>query len=83
MDILGVSPDDVQDVMEMTEKIEMYACNVLKDNDKTLALSALMSACVNTTLSQCRTFDEVQLYTNMFVQILDKGIESIRIKDSE
>ncbi len=39
-----IPQDDLTDVKEMTGKIEDYICDVLENNDKTLAMSALMSA---------------------------------------
>lgn len=72
--------DDLIDVIEMTSKLEKYISNVLKDNEKTLAMSALMSASVNCMLAQCKTFEEVMFYRNFFSQILDGTIRSIEIK---
>jgi hypothetical protein len=72
--------DDLIDVMEMTNKLESYISNVLKDNERNLALSALMSSCINSMLAQCSTLDEVVFYRNLFVQILDSSIRIIRIQ---
>jgi hypothetical protein len=80
MDRPQIPHDDLMDVMEMTNKIESYVNHVLKDNDGNLALSALMSACINCMLSQCSTLTEVMFYRNLFVQILDNSIRTIRIQ---
>jgi hypothetical protein len=82
-EIPPIPQDDLMDVMEMTNKIETYIANVLKDNDKNLAMSALMSACTNSMLVQCKTLDEVVFYRNLFTQILDSSIRSIRIERGE
>jgi hypothetical protein len=75
--------DDLQDVMEMTQKLENYICNVLKDTDRQLAMSALMSASINCMLGQCTKVEEVMLYRNLFIEILDSTIRSIQIKPPE
>ena len=80
MEIPPIPQDDLMDVMEMTNKIESYIANVLKDNDRNLAMSALMSACINSMLCQCKTLDEVVFYRNLFMQILDNLIRTIQIK---
>jgi hypothetical protein len=76
-----VSQDDLLDVMEMTQKLENYISNVLKDNQTTLAMSALMSATINCVLGQCTTLNEVVFYRNIFAQIFDDSINSIRLKE--
>jgi hypothetical protein len=80
MDGPQIPHDDLMDVMEMTNKIESYVNHVLKDNDCNLAISALMSACINRMLAQCNTLTEVMFYRNLFVQILDNSIRTIRIQ---
>lgn len=82
-EIPPIPQDDLMDVMEMTNKIETYIANVLKDNDKNLAMSALMSACINSMLVQCKTLDELVFYRNLFTQILDSFIRFIRIERGE
>jgi hypothetical protein len=76
----SISEDDLIDVMEMTDKLEKYISKIFKDNQCSLALSALMSATINSMLAQCKTLDEVVLYRNIFVQMLDASIRGIKIK---
>lgn len=77
----AVPQDDLLDVMEMTQKLEAYISQILKENDLTLAMSALMSASINCTLAQCRTLDEVMFYRNIFMQIFDSSIRQIKLKE--
>lgn len=83
MDLSQVSRDDLFDVMEMTQKIESAIDRVLRGNEKTLGMSALMSATVNCILSQCSTIQEIHMYRNIFMQILDSTILNIKIKDKD
>jgi len=83
MEMPHIPHDDLMDVMEMTNKMEMYISNVLQENDRNLAMSALMSASINCMLGQCKTLDEVVFYRNLFMQILDSSIRSIQIKGKE
>jgi hypothetical protein len=83
MELPHIPQDDLMDVLEMTNKIEAYIHQVLKDNERNLALSALMSSCINCMLGQCHTLDEVVFYRNLFVQILDNSIRTIRIQGPE
>ena len=83
MEFPHIPRDDLTDVMEMTSKIECYIANVLKDNDRQLAMSALMSSTINSMLGLCRTLEEVMFYRNLFVQILDCSIRTIEIKKPE
>lgn len=81
MDNPSVPQDDLLDVMEMTSKLENYITHVLKENELTLAMSALMSASINCMLAQCQTLEEVVFYRNIFAQIFDSSIRSIRLKE--
>ena len=80
MELPNVPRDDLIDVMEMTSKIESHISQILHDQEKSLAISALMSASINSLIAQCKTFDEVVFYRNLFVQILDSSIRAIQIK---
>lgn len=83
MELPHIPQDDLMDVMEMTNKMEGYITHVLKDNERNLAMSALMSATINCMLGQCSTLDEVVFYRNLFMQILDSSIRTIQIKPPE
>ena len=83
MELPHIPQDDRMDVMEMTNKMEGYITHVLKDNERNLAMSALMSATINCMLGQCSTLDEVMFYRNLFMQILDSSIRTIEIKKPE
>lgn len=83
MELPHIPHDDLMDVMEMTNKIETYISRVLRDNDRNLAMSALMSASINRILAQCKTLNEVMFYRNLFMQILDSYIRTIEIKKPE
>lgn len=83
MDIQDVSRDDLLDVMEMTKKIESSIERTVKGNDKNLAISAIMSATINSVLSQCSTVQEIQMFRNVFMQIFDASILNVKIKRKE
>lgn len=76
----AIPQDDLLDVMEMTQKLESYISHVLKENEPTLGMSALMSATINSMLAQCKTLDEVVFYRNIFMQIFDSSIRNIKIQ---
>lgn len=77
----AIPQDDLFDVMEMTQKLESYMSEVLNDNNLTLAMSALISASINTMLAQCKNLEEVMFYRNIFMQIFDSSIKQIKLKD--
>jgi len=83
MDKPPIPRDDLIDVMEMTQKLESHISHILKENEITLAMSALMSATINCMLGQCKTFDEVVFYRNIFMQIFDSSIRAIKIKEKD
>jgi hypothetical protein len=83
MELPHVPQDDLMDVMEMTGKLEVYISTVLRENDRNLAISALMSASINCLLAQCETLDEVMFYRTLFMQILDSSIRYMQIKGPE
>jgi len=74
-----IPQDDFIDVVEMTKKIESYIGHVLSENELNLAMSALMSASINCMFGQCETLEEIMFYRNLFVQLLDSSIRTIRI----
>lgn len=75
-----VPHDDIMDVMDMTNKMEAYISKAFKENELNLAMSALMSASINSMLAQCKTLDEVIFYRDLFTQILDSTIRTIRLQ---
>lgn len=80
MNTPSIPPDDLQDVMEMTLKIETCVNRLFKENELSLGMSALMSATINSIIGQCKTIDEVMFYRNIFMQIFDSAIRNIKIK---
>jgi len=74
--------DDLLDVLEMTQRLEKEIGQILDDNEITIAMSALMSATVNCSIAQCDTLKEVIFFRNMFVEVFDLGIKSIKMKKS-
>ena len=80
MEQLPFSADDLMDVMEMTDTLEKHISETLQGNQGSLAISALMAATVNSLLAQCKSLDQVMMYRNLFMQILDTAIMGIQIK---
>jgi hypothetical protein len=72
--------DDIVDVIEMTDKIKSRVLDIFEETDPHLAVSALIGASTQCMLLQCTTLDEVKFYRNLFMQILDDSIKTIRIQ---
>lgn len=83
MQFQQIPQDDLIDVMEMTNKIESCINEVLKENDRSVAVSALIGACINCLISQCNTLEEVMDHRNIFIKILDRTIRTIRIQEPQ
>ena len=79
----SIPQDDILDVLQLTTDLEAAMFNVLKDSPYALAVSALMNASISCILAQCDTIDEAILYRNIFMEIFDRSIRSIQIKDKE
>jgi hypothetical protein len=79
----NIPHDDVTDVIEMTDKLEFLIHEILHGNEKELALSALMNACVNCLIGQCKTVLEARMLREVLVQVLDLSIENIKIETPE
>lgn len=75
-----ISQDDIQDVTEMTNKLENYISSVLANNELDLAMSALMSATINSIIAQSKTVGEIVHYRNAMLKIIDSAIHEIRSK---
>ena len=75
--------NDLLDVEEMAEKLDRYMRSILEDNDKNLAISALMSATINSIISQCSTMNEIVFYRNLLMQFFDTSIKAIQISGPE
>jgi hypothetical protein len=78
-----VPQDDLMDIMEMTNKLEQFISDTLQGYPNTLAVSALMSAVINSLLAQCQSLNHVLYYRNIFVLMLDGAIKNIEIKKTE
>ena len=83
MDMTQFSHDDLLDVIEMTDKLEDYMEMILIDNERHLAMSALISATINSMLGQCNTIEALIIYRNLFVEMLDRSIRSNISKDND
>jgi len=75
--------DDLLDVMEMTKKLETAIEEVISDNEFSLGVSSLMNASINTILGQCKTYEEILYWRNIFMKIFDQSIRSIKIKNED
>ena len=78
-----IAQDDLLDVAEMSDKIERYIKRVLRDQEKNITISALITASINYLLSQCKSIDEVKFYRNLFVQFLDRSISQIKVRQPD
>jgi hypothetical protein len=76
-----VTRDDLQDVMEMTQKLEEYISRVLGENETQLAMAALMNASVNSIIAQCRSFEEVSLYRSLLINYFNLAVDHIEFKN--
>lgn len=75
----SIPEDDLQDVFEMTIKIESCINQILNDNQLDLAISALITSCINTLLRQCDTVQDAIFYRNVLVNLLDGSIEKMQL----
>lgn len=73
----SIPNDDITDVMEMTEKLETCFFEILKGNDKNLAMSALIAATLNITISECGNIERLIMFRNYFLKVFDKAIKDI------
>jgi hypothetical protein len=71
MERVNISQDDIQDVSEMSKLIEMQINEIVKDNAKNLAISAIITASINSILSHCQTIEDVVFFRNLFVKLFD------------
>ena len=78
-----IPKDDLMDIIEMTDKIEVFINTLLEENQVNLGMSALMGASINCMLAQCETLEEILMCRNTFVRILDDCIRNIQIKGPE
>lgn len=79
----NIPHDDLEDVMEMANKMELFISDIFDENETNLAISALMSTTINCILEQCYTLDEVVSYRNIFMKMFESSIRDIRIKRIE
>ena len=77
---MQVPQDDVLDVMEMSRRLENYILKVFKGNDGNLAMSALMTATINSVLSQCKTINDALFYKSIFIKIFEDAIRDIKLR---
>ena len=74
-----IPKDDLMDIIEMTDKIEVFINTLLEENQVHLVMSALIGASINCMLAQFETFEEILLCRNTFMLILDDCIRNIKI----
>ena len=85
MDIMyypNVPQDDLQDVMEMTKKMEDFIGETLREAEISLAMSALMNATINSMISQCETVNEAMMYKTLLTTFYDAAIRAMKITGS-
>ena len=72
-----VSSDDIQDVEELSEKIEVFLRETLKGQQLDIALSSLVASAINITIEQSESLEELIDYRNAFFIIFDNAIIEI------
>jgi hypothetical protein len=82
MEPKAIPRDDLLDVLEMTQKLEAYMSHILKDNETSLSMSALMSATLNQIFMQCTSLEEVIMYRDIFMQLFDRTIRLIKTREN-
>jgi hypothetical protein len=75
----SISQDDLEDVREMTDKIELFIQETIEDCEERIAMSSIMSASINCILMQCKSVQMALFYRNIFISILDDSISNIRL----
>ena len=73
------SRDDVQDVIELTAKLQTAIHEILEDNNTSIGISALINACIYTMLYQCNNMGDVTRLRNSFITIMDYTIRKTKI----
>lgn len=83
MDFYQIPRDDVQDIVDVMNKIDPYVKELIQEDGFRAVFSALLNTCINCMLSQARTLEEIELYRNGMVRAIDHAIKAIRIKSFE
>lgn len=78
-----ISQDDIMDVVEMTKILETHISEVLADNDINLAISALITASINSIISRCENVNQIILSRAVLIECFDQVMRSIGIKKFE
>lgn len=78
-----IPKDDLMDIIEMTDKIEVFINTLLEENQTHIGMSALMGASINCMLAQCDTLDEILLCRNAFMRLLDACIRDTQVRKPE
>ena len=78
MRIPPISNDDIEDVCQLSDELEEKIYEILSDNDRNIAMSAMMSAFISTLLSQCQSMKEVYYYRRAFYSFLEDSIEKLK-----
>jgi len=83
MQRIPICADDLEDVKEMSKKLEKHLYRIAKDQELGLVISALLSTVVNFTLSQCQNTSQVEFYRNCFFTVFTKSIEMVKSRNLE
>lgn len=75
-----ISLDDIEDVRQMSRKLEEAIRRTLNGNELSLAISALLSATVNSIIDQCETLEQVEHYHSVFIKVFEVGMEQFKSK---
>lgn len=70
-----IAHDDIQDVAELTDKLGRCISDILCETDHQIAISALMTATINSILNQCDNNDQVRFYQSLIHTCFDTAIE--------
>jgi len=77
MNMRSVSQDDVQDLIELTKKLEESILDILKGNEHSTALSALIITTIRCMIIPCKTPDEAEVHRNLFMKMFDFSIKDV------
>jgi len=83
MSKVQISNDDLEDVKELTSKLDKAILEILEDTQLEIAISSLLSTTINCMIDQCDTILDTLMYKNLLIKAFDLGIESFMMRDKK
>jgi len=75
---MQASPDDIEDIIELTKKLNSNIDKILKKYDYNIAMSVLINSCVHYIIDHCNDIDQAIYLGEVLGKVYQKNLNTFK-----